>query len=67
MKGHLLVSLVVVLSAVALYNYQPESNSLEMEAPVIDYFNLNAECTKTLELECAVDIERTVVACSKAF
>lgn len=68
MKSFAVAAIVAILASLALYNLRPESNNLEVEAqPTFDYLNINAECTKTLEVECAVDIEKTVVACAKAF
>ncbi len=68
MKHYAAVAILAIFAALALYHYQPATANLEVESqPFIDYLNYNAECTKTLEVECAIDIERTVVACAKAF
>lgn len=68
MKHLATAALIAVLAAIALYHLQPQSQNLEVETqPTFDYLNINAECTKTLEVECAVDIEKTVTACAKAF
>lgn len=64
MKELAVFALTLLAASVVLY-----SGSAPSAAPVepVDYFALNAECTKELELECAIDVERTVIACSKAF
>lgn len=68
MRQYVVLALTALLASLAIYNSQSETNNLAVESPSLDYFNIHAaECTKTLELECAVDIERTVVACAKAF
>ena len=63
MKHLTAVALLAILAAVALYQIQPEQPRPEP----FDYFSINAECTKQLEIECAVDIEKTVKACAAAF
>ena len=67
MKKTSLVVVSLVLAAFALYqlNDQPAAPSLQKEP--FDYLGVKEECTKKLEVECAIDVERTVVACSKAF
>ena len=61
---HITVAVVAALfTALALYHLQPAQPQPEP----FDYLNVNAECTKQLEVECAVDIEKTVKACSAAF
>ena len=52
------------LSIIALFysGFQPET---AIEVPQAPW--LSTECTKQLEVECAIDVERTVVACAKAF
>jgi hypothetical protein len=59
----------VTLLAVALAIYSVSSPPAEATplAATFDYLNFNAECNKELEVECAIDVERTVVACAKAF
>ena len=50
---HITVAVVVALfTALALYHLQPAQPKPEP----FDYLNVNAECTKQLEIECAVDI-----------
>lgn len=61
MKQITLVAIVALIATVAFYNH----NSTQDE-PVLSSSS-NAECTKTLEIECAVDIEKTVKACATAF
>jgi len=70
----LAAALTILVATIAIISVQPDGQQLTNEpiatniaAQTIDYLNYNAECTKTLEVECAVDIEKTVVACAKAF
>ncbi len=56
-----LLAAVLLLSAYSPKEEKPVD--IEVEAPFID---LRQECTKTLEVECAVAIEQTVVNCAKA-
>lgn len=68
MKAITTVVIVSLLAALALYTLPQSASQLQAEPAPVDYFAYAAEeCTKTLEVECALDIEKTVVACSKAF
>jgi hypothetical protein len=71
MKHLATAALVMLVATLALYQYQPvpaeESTSEQLTVQPFDYINVRAECTKTLELECAIDIEKTVRACATAF
>ena len=66
MKHFAVAAAIIAITALALYQYQPSHPTLDQTQP-IDYLNYNAECTEKLEIECAYDIERTVVMCAKAF
>ena len=56
--------LAAALSAFALFYSQTQPES-QIEVPQGPW--VAQECTKELEVECAVDIEKTVKACAKAF
>jgi hypothetical protein len=58
----------IVAAALLLATYNPVSEPqpqqpTKMEMPAI----FTTDCTEALEIECAVDIERTVRACAAAF
>ena len=55
--------LAVALSALALFYSQTQPET-KIEVPQNPW--MAGQCTKELEVECAVDIEKTVKACSKA-
>jgi len=67
MKKVSLVVLSLLLATFALYQFNSQQPTPSLQKEPIDYFGLNDECTKTLEIECAIDVERTVIACGKAF
>lgn len=67
MKREVLIVLAVALAALAFYRLEPTSDAPALQREPIDYLNYNTECTKALEIECAFDVERTVIACAKAF
>lgn len=67
MKEIAVFALTLVAASIALYGVSSPSAATPTPVPTIDYLNINAECTKELEIECAIDVERTVVACAKAF
>lgn len=67
MKEIAVFALTLLAASVALYGVSSPSASPAPAPVVFDYLNFNAECTKELEVECAIDVERTVVACAKAF
>ena len=52
MKHITVAAFVAIFTALALYHMQPAQPKPEP----FDYFAVNAECTKQLEVECAVDI-----------
>ena len=62
-----LVAVSLLLATFALYQLNNQSATPALQKEPFDYLAVNAECTKTLEVECALDVERTVVACAKAF
>lgn len=66
MKEIAVFTLALLAASVAIYGLSADSQPIAQPEP-LDYFNINAECNKELEIECAIDIERTVVACAKAF
>ena len=63
MKHFAVATILVAFTALVIYHMQPAQPQPE---PFI-YASFNAECTKQLEVECAVDIEKTIKACSTAF
>lgn len=66
MKGIVAIAITALIASVIIFNIDaPATPSIAVEP--IDYMNINAECNKELELECAVDVERTIIACAKAF
>jgi len=71
MKEITVYVIVALISAIAFYNFNISDSQLQTEINdvKVDYFAKYGaeECTKTLEIECAIDIERTVVSCAKAF
>jgi hypothetical protein len=67
MKREVLIVLAIALSTLAFYHLEPTSDSPALQREPIDYLNFNTDCTKALEVECAIDVERTVIACAKAF
>lgn len=60
--------IAAALSVFAAF-YSATLPEAQTEAPVeAESFPWNAEtCTEKLEIECAIEVERTVRACSKAF
>jgi hypothetical protein len=67
MKQVVIAILATLLASVAIYQSAEDNSNLKIEAEPFDYINFKADCTTALEVECAIDIERTVVACAKAF
>jgi hypothetical protein len=71
MKEITLFVIATLIVTIYLSNFSLSDKQLQAEVSntQVDYFTKYGaeECTKTLEVECAIDIERTVVACSKAF
>jgi hypothetical protein len=66
MKEIAIFALTLLTASIALYGISSPSTPAAEPVP-FDYINFNAECTRELEIECAIDVERTVVACAKAF
>lgn len=65
-----IIAVSLLLAAFAVYQFQgnqaaPALPALQKEP--FDYMGVNEECSKTIEIECAIEVERTVVACAKAF
>jgi len=71
MKEITLFIIAALIAAIYLSNFSLSDKQLQTQVDhdQVDYFTKYGaeQCTKTLEVECAIDIERTVVACSKAF
>ncbi len=67
MKEIAVFALTILLASLALYNVSNNDIAAPTPKAEIDYLSYNAECNFELEVECAVDVERTVVACAKAF
>jgi hypothetical protein len=67
MKKLSLIAITLALAAVAFYHLNDSNTAPSLQKEPFDYLNYNQDCTKQLEIECAIDVERTVVACAKAF
>jgi hypothetical protein len=69
MKEIAVLTLAILATSLAVYSMTSAEPQTAIARPDIetDYFNYNTDCTKELEIECAIDVERTVVACAKAF
>ncbi len=65
-KTALILTSAVSILALLLSGSQPELSQSLTETEVVGP-SAPAECTWQLELECAIVIESTVLACSKAF
>lgn len=70
MKQYTVVAILIILATLALYHYQPTTTTASLETvnqPFIDYLNSNAECSKTRQVVCSVNIEKAVMACANSF
>lgn len=67
MKELAVFALTILAASIALYGVSSPETQLSAVPEPFDYVNFNTDCNKELEIECAIDVERTVVACAKAF